>query len=130
MPPEQIFLSYSRNDLNACIALRTQLEQAGFSVFKDDDSIRQGDRWVERLEQALAQCCAFVVLIGGDGVQRWVAAEVQVALIRNLSPHDDTQRLPIFPVLLDGTEPAALPPFLSIFQAQRWTSSAELPAGW
>ena len=122
-----VFISYSLNDRQACVILQSALEQAGFAVFRDEESIRKGDRWITRLEEALKGCTAFVVLIGRDGVRRWVGAEVQVALIRHLSPHDDTQRLPIFPVLLEDTKPEALPPFLSLFQANRWSAAEPLP---
>ena len=67
---KRIFLSYSRTDRNASIALRLALEQAGLSVFQDEDAIRSGDRWVEKLQQVLKDCCAFVVLVGQDGTQR------------------------------------------------------------
>jgi hypothetical protein len=103
------------------------LEQAGLSVFRDEDTIRLGDRWVTRLQEALQGCSAFVLLVGRDGVRRWVGAEVQVALIRHLSPHDDTQRLPIFPILLEGAKPEALPPFLALFQSARWSPAEPLP---
>ncbi|SER74380.1 Formylglycine-generating enzyme, required for sulfatase activity, contains SUMF1/FGE domain [Nitrosomonas sp. Nm51] len=126
-PGKQVFISYNRTDREACIALRMALEQAGLSVFQDEDSIRVGDRWVTRLEQALQQCTAFVLLAGRDGIQRWVGAEVQVALSRHLSPHDDAQRLPIFPILLDAAQPDALPPFLKLFQADHWTPQNPLP---
>ncbi len=134
MPPasqqttERVFLSYSRTDLAAASALRAALEQAGLSVFKDDDSLRSGDRWLERLQEVLQACSAFVVLAGRDGVRRWVGAEVQVALIRHLSPASDDERLAIFPILLDQTSPEALPPFLALFQATRWASAEALPA--
>jgi len=114
-PTQQIFLSYSRTDREACIALRSALEQAGLSVFQDEDAIRVGDRWVTQLEQALKNCNAFVLLVGRDGIQRWVGAEVQIALSRHLSPHDDAERLPIFPILLDDATPESLPPFLALF---------------
>ncbi|HND35729.1 MAG TPA: SUMF1/EgtB/PvdO family nonheme iron enzyme, partial [Nitrosomonas sp.] len=97
------------------------------SVFQDAISIRAGDRWVTKLEEALRHCSAFVVLIGGEGIQRWVGAEVQVALLRHLSPHDDAERLPIFPVLLDDVEPNTLPSFLQLFQATHWTPAEQLP---
>ncbi len=122
-----IFLSYSRTDRDASIALRLALEQAGLRVFQDEDAIRSGDRWVEKLQQALKDCCAFVVLVGRDGTQRWVGAEVQTALIRHLSPHDDAERLPIFPILLSDAKPESLPPFLALFQADRWMSADPLP---
>ena len=122
-----VFLSYSRTDSNACIALKSQFEQAGLGSFRDEDAIRVGDRWMSRLEEALAGCSAFVVLIGRDGVQRWVGAEVQVALSRHLSPPQGAPRLPIFPVLLEGAQPEALPPFLALFQSAHWAPDQTLP---
>ena len=122
-----VFLSYSRTDRNACIALKSALEQVGLKPFRDEDAIRAGDRWLSRLEQALVDCSAFVVLVGRDGIRRWVGAEVQVALSRHLSPPDDAPRLPIFPVLLDGAQADALPPFLALFQSARWTPGELLP---
>lgn len=97
-----VFLSYSRNDKEAAALLRAQFVRQGLTVFKDDDAIRVGDRWIARLQRALAGCSAFVVLVGRDRVQRWVGAEVEVALNRHLSPHDNGQRLPIFSLLLEG----------------------------
>ena len=125
--PQQVFISYSHTDRDACIALRSALEQTGLSVFQDEHAIRAGDRWVIKLEQALQHCSAFVLLVGRDGIQRWVGAEVQVALSRHLSPHDDTERLPIFPILLNDARPESLPPFLKLFQSEHWTPSNPLP---
>jgi formylglycine-generating enzyme required for sulfatase activity len=124
-----VFLSYSHNDRAAASALRAALETAKLSVFKDDVSLRGGDRWLERLQQVLQGCSAFVVLAGRDGVRRWVGAEVEVALIRHLSPEKDEDRLPIFPILLEEALPETLPPLLALFQATRWTPAEALPAG-
>src|SRR3954452_2873766 len=104
-----VFLSYSHNDLDAAALLRAQLERAGLSVFKDDKSIREGDLWLDRLQQAVDGCEAFVVLVGLDRVGRWIGAETQVALNRYFGPHEDAERLPIFPILLKGTEAETLP---------------------
>ncbi len=125
---EQVFLSYSRTDREACIALRSALEQAGLSVFQDENAIRVGDRWVTHLQEALQACFAFVVLIGRDGARRWVGAEVEIALTRHLSPQDDAARLPIFPVLIEGAMPEALPPLLALFQSIRWLPTEPLPS--
>jgi hypothetical protein len=105
--------------------------QAGLDVFKDDASLRSGDRWLERLQQAVGNCGAFVVLVGRDGVQRWVGAEVEVALVRHLSSRSEDRALclPIHPILLGDTPAETLPPFLGLFQAERWAPGAELPAG-
>lgn len=127
MTSPQIFLSYSRTNLEAAVALRTELEKAGFTVFRDEDSIRAGDNWMERLQTALQGCSAFVLLYGREGVRRWIGAEVQYALGRNLSPHDDALRLPIFPILLPEGDLHSLPPFLSLFQIQRWQPAQVLP---
>lgn len=126
-PTAKIFLSYSRTDRDAATLLRSELEKAGFTVFRDEDSIRAGDNWMERLQTALQDCSAFVLLYGREGVRRWVGAEVQYALGRNFSPHDDALRLPIFPVLLPEGDLHGFPPFLSLFQIQRWLPEQALP---
>ncbi len=122
-----VFLSYSRNDLDAAALLRTQLERAGLGVFKDDKSIREGDLWLDKLQAAVDGCGAFVVLVGRDGVRRWIGAETQAALGRHFGPHADAERLPIFPILLGDTRPETLPAFLRLFQATRWPGDTPLP---
>ncbi|PUB76305.1 MAG: hypothetical protein DBP03_04910 [gamma proteobacterium symbiont of Ctena orbiculata] len=122
----QLFLSYSRNDLEAANALRIELQRAGVAVFKDDESIRTGDRWVTRLDEALRDCSAFVVLVGQEGVRGWVGAEVEVALIRHLSTRDEKKRLPIFPILLEEAQIDSLPVFLARIQAEHWSPSQAL----
>lgn len=116
---QQIFVSYSRADVQACRVFQGELERASLKVFRDEDGIRAGDRWVARLEEALVHCMAFVVLVGRDGIGQWVGAEVQYAMKRHLSSGPD-DRLPIFPVLLPGSEPERLPPLLGLIQAARW----------
>ncbi|QTR49974.1 nSTAND1 domain-containing NTPase [Candidatus Thiothrix anitrata] len=132
MTSPQIFLSYSRTNKDAAKTLRERLEQAGFSVFRDEESIRIGDNWLKSLQDAVQGCAAFVLLVGRDGVQqqRWVGAEVEVALSRKLSPHDDRERLPIFPVLLAEAVFADLPVFLQQIQSLVWhPGSSDLPHG-
>lgn len=84
-------------------------------MFKDDERIRSGDLWLGELQTAVRVCGSFVVLVGRDGVSRWIGAEAQVALNRYFSPHDDSQRLPIYPILLGETQPDSLPAFLQLF---------------
>ena len=122
-----VFLSYSRNDPEAAAFCRAQLERAGLTVFKDDKSIDDGKPWLDELQKAVDGCRTFVVLVGRDGVRRWIGAETQVALSRYFGPHDDTKRLPIFPILLDGIAPETLPAFLRLFQTTSWNRSDALP---
>jgi formylglycine-generating enzyme required for sulfatase activity len=126
-PAPEVFLSYSRNDLDAANRLRDVLAVAQLTVFKDDASLHAGDRWLTKLQEAVGGCSAFVVLVGRDGVRRWIGAEVEVALIRHLQPHDDKDRLPIFPILLGDATPESLPPFLALFQVTRWNGKEDLP---
>ena len=123
----QVFLSYSRNDPDAAANLRAQLEKFGLSVFKDDKSIREGDLWLDRLQKAVDACGSFVVLVGRDGVRRWIGAETQAALSRHFGPHDDAQRLPVFPILLGETSAQQLPAFLRLFQPTAWNGADPLP---
>jgi hypothetical protein len=122
-----VFLSYSRNDLQAATLLLGQLKKAGLEVFRDQDSIRAGELWLNRLQEAVDACGAFVVLVGRDGVRRWIGAETQVALSRHFGSHDDALRLPIFPILLGDTSPETLPAFLRLFQGTSWNGADALP---
>jgi hypothetical protein len=124
------FLSYHHQaDGDAAALLTAALQQAGIVVFQDVKDLRSGDRWMARLQHKLAECSAFVVLVGRDGIARWVAGEVEAALNRHFGPHDDAQRLTLHPVLLPGAGPESLPPFLALFQAERWVPGEPLPAG-
>ena len=124
---DRVFLSYSRNDSEAAVNLRAQFKVAGLAIFRDEDDIRQGELWLERLQSTLDGCSGFVVLVGRDGVRRWIGAETQVALSRYFGPHEDSKRLPIYPILLGDVQPATLPAFLRLFQVTRWNGADPLP---
>jgi Novel STAND NTPase 1 len=70
---------------------------------------------------------AALLLVGRDGVRRWIGAETQAALNRYFGPRDDAERLPIFPILLEGTGPETLPAFLRLFQMTPWNGTDPLP---
>jgi formylglycine-generating enzyme required for sulfatase activity len=96
------------------------------SVLFDKTELHAGDSWLDRLQAAVDRCEAFVVLIGRDGVARWVGAETQAALNRHFGARGEANRLPIFPVLLDGIGAQALPAFLRLFQATVWNGASPL----
>ena len=121
-----IFLSYSRTDDEAADKLHGWLKSRGFSVFFDKKEIHEGELWLDRLQKAIDHCGVFMVLIGDKGVERWVGAETQVALSRYFGPHDDANRLPIFPILLSDAAPDTLPVFLRLFQTTPWNGSDPL----
>lgn len=119
-----VFLSYSHHDQPAAALLQAELAKQGLSVFFDKTELHAGDRWLDRLQTAVNDCGAFVVLVGRDGVARWVGAETQAALNRHFGARGDGEPLPIFPVLLDGTPADALPAFLQLFQATAWDGAS------
>ncbi len=124
---DPVFLSYSRNDRDVAVNLCGQLARHGLSVFRDDESIRAGDLWLNRLQDAVDACGSFIVLVGRDGVGRWIGAETQAALNRYFGTHDDATRVAIFPILLGETGPESLPAFLRLFQATPWNGADPLP---
>jgi hypothetical protein len=119
-----VFLSYSHNDQPAAALLQAMLAKQGLSVFFDKTNLRAGDRWLDVLQAEVSACGAFVVLVGRDGVGRWVGAETMAALNRHFGARVGAGRLPIFPVLLDGTDAATLPAFLKLFQATAWDGAS------
>ena len=123
---DDVFLSYSHRDGDAAALVRAALEKAELSVFWDKTSIRDGDGWLTRLQAAVEACGAFVVLVGRDGVERWVGAETEAALNRHYDAERGAKRLPLFPILLGDTDPEALPPFLRLVQARAWDGTSPL----
>jgi len=119
-------LSYSHRDAEAAARLRLQLERAGFRVFQDLQRIHPSDEWLGELQEALAACRIFVVLVGDEGVRRWVGAEVDVALERYIAADGREDQIALLPVLLDGREPRDLPPLLRRIQAARWAGEPPL----
>ena len=80
----------------------------------DVDRIQLADNWIEKLQEAISNSSAYVILIGPSGIKRWVNLELNVALNRNAESND---KYPICPIMLAGVELEDLPPFLTMFQA-------------
>ncbi len=108
-----IFLSYTGLDRKVAAQVALGLKEAGVEVWWDQDGIGWGDNWIQKLEDALTQCGGYVILVGPSGVRRWVKFELSLAIKRHVE-----QDLPIFPLLLSGVMPEALPPFLATLQAE------------
>jgi carbon monoxide dehydrogenase subunit G len=122
--PGRIFVNYRRDDApSACAWLFDILEQhfGKDQVFKDIDSIRPGDNFVEKMTAAVERCDVLLALIGRqwlsisdqDGRRRldnpkdWVRLEIEEAITRNVL---------IIPILVEGARmprPDELPPRLA-----------------
>ena len=110
---QTVFLSYASLDRDVARSVASGLGAAGIDVWWDESGIGWGDDWQGKLERALSGCGAYLILLGRGGVRRWVKPELGVALQRHVD-----EDLPIMPLLLEGTPPGSLPPFLSLFQSR------------
>lgn len=78
---QQVFISYSRKDINFARRLATDLEQAGFDVWWDLSDLKGGDDWVRFIPSAIQASQFFVVLLSPDSIQsEWVTKEYSYAL--------------------------------------------------
>jgi hypothetical protein len=105
-----VFLSHAGLDKQAARTFAEILQRNGIAVWFDTDALKPGEPWMTTLERAIRQSSAMIVYVGRLGVQAWVDREVRFGLILNTN-NPDTFRL--IPVLGEGADPAALPPFLS-----------------
>lgn len=88
-----IFISYSREDYDYTRKLADHLMKAGFDVWIDD-RIEVGDDWWDKIDVAINDCSAFIVVMSSSAKNsRWVKREVLLAEKRNK---------PAFPLLLQG----------------------------
>ena len=109
--PVEIFLSYSRENVDSVHRIAVRLKQEGVEPWFDRWSLTPGGDWQQELSAGLARCSACAVFIGRGHVGAWVRQEVAVALERAVKD----RAFRVFPVLLPGRErfdPETLPPFL------------------
>ena len=97
----QIFISYSRKDIDFARKLAEDLEKAGYDVWWDLTDLRGGDDWVRVIPAAIESSAFFLVVLSpNSAASDWVAKEYTQAL--NL-------RKKIIPLLLEpGPVPFAL----------------------
>lgn len=73
---KQIFLSYSRKDLNFVEKLADDLQQAGFDIWYDLTDLEGGDRWADEIQEAIDKSDVFVTVISPNSVaSEWVQKE-------------------------------------------------------
>lgn len=91
-----IFLSYSRRDIEAARFLANELNARGASVFIDYQRLTASENFIQRLGQEINKCDFFVLLVSPRSVDsRWVQAEAAWAF---------TNQKPIVPVLLEAAQ--------------------------
>jgi len=94
----QVFISYSRTDMEFVQRLATDLEHAGFDVWWDLTDIQGSDVWERKIEEGLRNCKYFIVVLTPASLEsRWVRREYLSAdnagikiIPLNLKPYDVT----------------------------------------
>jgi SH3-like domain-containing protein len=77
----QIFLSYSRKDIDFARKLAGDLEKAGYDVWWDITDLRGGDDWVRTIPAAIAASKYMIVILTPDSIEsEWVRKEYTQAL--------------------------------------------------
>src|SRR5215510_6122322 len=92
---QQIFISYSRKDMDFARKLAGDLEKAGYDVWWDISDLRGGDDWVQTIPTAIAESQFMIVVLSPNGVASpWVQKEYTQAL---------SLRKKIIPIMLETT---------------------------
>ncbi|HLO30493.1 MAG TPA: SUMF1/EgtB/PvdO family nonheme iron enzyme [Anaerolineales bacterium] len=72
----QVFISYSRRDLSFVEGLAGDLKRAGLEVWFDLTGLEGGERWGERLQDAIRNSQYVIVVLSPDSVEsQWVERE-------------------------------------------------------
>jgi WD40 repeat protein/type II secretory pathway predicted ATPase ExeA len=111
------FLSYASRDVAVAKALARGLGEAGLEVWCDElpKAMVPGRLISEQLEEKLRQSQGLLVLVGSRGVDRWVRAEVDISVARNIGE----PTYPLVPLLFPEASLLQLPAFLARFHAVR-----------
>lgn len=118
-----VFISYSRNDIDAANYVADQLHQRGADVFVDYERLEAGQNFPERLAAEIEQSDAVVFLLSQhSAASQWVRDEIQYAR------HCQKK---IIPVALDSTEMPRAPFFLTAVERvdfTRWQTDRQVEA--
>ncbi|MEO1286971.1 MAG: toll/interleukin-1 receptor domain-containing protein, partial [Chloroflexota bacterium] len=75
-----IFVSYASKDSEFVNHLVALLKEAGFTVWQDQEQLDVGDVWSDKLENAITNCKAFIIVMSNHSKQSiWVKRELGLA---------------------------------------------------
>jgi len=89
-----VFLSYARSDFADCEQIKTALEKADITCWRDTDDIEPGDKWLECLPEGLSNARAMIVL--------WSEASEQSAYMEREFHQAEKLKLRIIPIIIQG----------------------------
>lgn len=116
----RVFISHSRSDADTARSLKQALTDHDLDVWLAGDELRPGDRWAEKIGEAISNASAIVLLIGQDP-GHWARNEWSLAL---RASWDDQRNPTLVPVILPDSDPPAFVrdrPFLRVTDtADNW----------
>ncbi len=119
-----VFLSYAREDTDAARRIADALRGFGVEVWFDQNELRGGDTWDQKIRGQIRTCTLFMAVISARTQERpegYFRREWKIAVERT---HDMADGVPfIVPIVIDATaESAALVP--EQFMRVQWTRLA------
>ena len=130
MTPTNIFISYRAKDPDRHLAREffDSLKSAGHDPFLAEESIRWGEKWPRRIEEALQQCDYFLLLLSPDAMNSDMVTE-EVARVKQIQQSNSGQRPHILPLRVQFglNEPLNydLDGYLGRIQQRVWNSSQD-----
>ncbi len=107
MPPNAIFISYAREDLEAVQRLKAGLDAAGLTTWFDMDRLASGDDYDRKIHANIGRCSYFVPIVSANTERRLEAyfrREWSYAIDRTRNMADGA--VFILPVCIDDTPEA------------------------
>ena len=129
----KVFISYRTKDPDRSLAQEfyVALKSAGHEVFLAGESIRLGDNWSQRVDEALEQCDFFLLLLSPQSaVSEMVTEEVRRA--KELRDTRVDHRPSLLPIRINFPFSSPLNydlrGYLQRIQQREWTSATDTPA--
>jgi tetratricopeptide (TPR) repeat protein len=108
-----VFISYSREDDNWRYRVAQLLERRGIEVW-DDNRIQWGDRWRQRIVEAISGASAAVLLLSEHFLKSGFIHESELPPVRERMERDG---MPVFPIVVSPCE----------FRSIEWLRELQIP---
>ena len=117
----EVFLSYTSDDTELARRIAETLMAAGINTWWDKWCIYSGDSLRQKIDEGLADCTHFLVLLTPRSIDKpWVNAEMDAALVQKLN--NQCKFLPV----RDDLPVSALPPLLKGLHSPTVTTDEEI----
>ena len=106
MKPNQVFISYAREDIELAAKLYKDILEAGLTPWFDKESLLPGNKWEIEIEKAIRQSKYFIAILSTKSVSKrgFVQKELKKAInILDEIPEEDIY---IIPARIDECQPS------------------------